>query len=228
MNKYLHLLIWFATASALMGCLQKNIAPPSAADIANRPTMTPLGPLSQSSRPAPVFGSAQEYAASPLDEVVSRGLFGVHSPAINRIALLKNGNESFAARVHLLEKAEKSIRIQALIFSGDESGLHIAEILKRKKGEGLDVRVIVDAAANLGLQTQWMYFDLKQHGIEVQGYESLYLEWINEVPIPFLSPAKDPEAPNHRYHEKMWIVDGETDRGAAVVGGSISPTNISG
>jgi hypothetical protein len=37
--------------------------------------------------------------------------------------------------------------------------------------------------------------------------------------IPFLSPAKDPEAPNHRYHEKMWIVDGETDRGAAVVGG---------
>lgn len=81
------------------------------------------------------------------------------------------------------------------------------------------MRVIVDAAANLGWQTQWMYFDLKQHGIEVQGYESLYLEWINEVPIPFLSPAKDPEAPNHRYHEKMWIVDGETERGAAVVGG---------
>ncbi|MEE4264380.1 MAG: phosphatidylserine/phosphatidylglycerophosphate/cardiolipin synthase family protein, partial [Desulfobacteraceae bacterium] len=127
--------------------------------------------------------------------------------------------ESFAARVQLLEKAITSIRIQALIFWGDESGLHIAEILKRKKAEGIDVRVIVDAAANLGLQTQWMYFDLKQHGIEVQGYESLYLEWINEVPIPFLSPAKDPEAPNHRYHEKMWIVDGETDRGAAVLGG---------
>jgi putative cardiolipin synthase len=121
--------------------------------------------------------------------------------------------------VQLLEAARKSIRIQALIFSGDESGLHIAEILKKKKAEGLDVRVIVDAAANLGWQTQWMYFDLKQHGIEVQGYESLYLEWINEVPIPFLSPAKDPEAPNHRYHEKMWIVDGETERGAAVVGG---------
>ena len=77
----------------------------------------------------------------------------------------------------------------------------------------------MDAAANLGWQTQWMYFDLKQHGIEVQGYESLYLEWVNEVPVPFLSPAKDPEAPNHRYHEKMWIVDGETDRRAAVVGG---------
>jgi len=133
--------------------------------------------------------------------------------------LLKNGDESFAARVQLLEEAKKSIRIQALIFSGDESGLYIAEILKRKKAEGLDVRVIVDAASNLGWQTQWMYFDLKQHGIEVQGYESLYLEWINEVPTPSLSPVKDPEAPNHRYHEKMWIVDGETDQRTAVVGG---------
>lgn len=219
MNTSHRLLICFIMASALMGCLQKNIAPPSAADIANRPSMAPLGPLHPSSRPAPVFGSAQEYVGSPLVEVGRRGLFGVHSAVLNQIALLKNGNESFAVRVHLLEKAQRSIRIQALIFSGDESGLHITEILKRKKAEGLDVRVIVDAAANLGLQTQWMYFDLKQHGIEVQGYESLYLEWINEVPIPFLSPAKDPEAPNHRYHEKMWIVDGETDRRAAVVGG---------
>ena len=106
-----------------------------------------------------------------------------------------------------------------MIFAGDESGLHIAEILKRKKAEGLDVRVIVDAPSNLGFQTQWMYFDLKQNGIEVQGYESLYLEWLNEVPIPFHSPATDPEAPDHRYHEKMLIVDGETDHGAAVTGG---------
>jgi putative cardiolipin synthase len=166
-----------------------------------------------------VFGPPQEFAASTPIEEGQVGIFGVHGPTSNRFALLKNGDESFAARVQLLEAAQKSIRIQALIFSGDESGLHIAEILKKKKAEGIDVRVIVDAAANLGWQTQWMYFDLKQHGIEVQGYESLYLEWINEIPIPFLSPAKDPEAPNHRYHEKMWIVDGETERGAAVVGG---------
>ena len=219
MNTYQRTLIAVMMTAALLGCLQKNIAPPTAEDIANRPSMPPLAALSKTNRSAPVFGPAQEYVASPLDEVGRRGLFGVHSPELNRIALLKNGDASFAARVQLLEAAQKSIRIQALIFWGDESGLHIAEILKRKKAEGIDVRVIVDAAANLGLQTQWMYFDFKQHGIEVQGYESLYLEWINEVPIPFLSPARDPEAPNHRYHEKMWIVDGETDRGAAVVGG---------
>jgi putative cardiolipin synthase len=147
------------------------------------------------------------------------GLFAAHGPRDNEIAVLPNGEASFTARVQLLEKARTSIRIQALIFAGDESGLHIAAILKRKKAEGLDVRVIVDAPSNLGLQTQWMYFDLKQHGIEVQGYEALYLEWLNETPLPLGDLAADPEAPDHRYHEKMWIVDGETDRGAAVVGG---------
>jgi len=219
MNKYHRLLIGFTVAAALLGCTQKTVVPPPAGEFADKPSMPPLEALSQGSRPAPVFDPPQAYAGSPLDQVGRRNLFGVHSPKFNQIALLKNGDESFAARVQLLEKAETSIRIQALIFWGDESGLHIAEILKKKKAEGIDVRMIVDAAANLGWQTQWMYFDLKQNGIEVQGYESLYLEWINEIPIPFLSPAKDPEAPNHRYHEKMWIVDGETDRGAAVVGG---------
>jgi hypothetical protein len=82
MNKYLHLLLCFAAASALMGCLQKNIAPPSAADIANRPSMTPLGHLRASSRPAPVFGPAEEYAPSPLEEVGHQGIFGVFSPAL--------------------------------------------------------------------------------------------------------------------------------------------------
>jgi putative cardiolipin synthase len=196
--------------------MHKSYVPPSSADIPSMPT---LKVISTSNRPIPVFGPPQEYIGSPFDDVGLRGLFDVHGPDSNQIALLKNGDASFTARVQLIEKAQKSIRIQALIFSGDESGLHIAEILKRKKAEGIDVRVIVDATANLGLQTQWMYFDLKQHGIEVQGYESLYLEWFNEVPIPFLSPATDPEAPNSRYHEKMWIVDGETEQGTAVVGG---------
>jgi putative cardiolipin synthase len=219
MNKYNRTLICFAMAAALFGCLHKNIPPPTAEQSAITLAMPPLEAPSKISRSASVFGPAQEFVGSPLGDVGREGLSGVHSPESNQIALLKNGDESFAARVQLLEGAEKSIRIQALIFWGDESGLYIAEILKKKKAEGIDVRVIVDAAANLGWQTQWMYFDLKQHGIEVQGYESLYLEWINEVPMPFLSPAKDPEAPNNRYHEKMWIVDGETQRGAAVVGG---------
>jgi len=202
----------------ISGCMPQKISSP-VDDHTAVPSMPPLGTLGVDKQPATVFGPDEEYSGSTLDEVGRRGLFETYGPESNQFALLKNGDESFAVRAQLLEQAKQSIRIQALIFAGDESGLYLAEILKRKKAEGLDVRIIVDATANLGLQTQWMYFDLKQHGIEVQGYESLYLEWLNEVPIPFLSPAKDPEAPNSRYHEKMWIVDGETESRVAVVGG---------
>ncbi|MGW8313918.1 MAG: phospholipase D-like domain-containing protein [Desulfuromonadales bacterium] len=218
MRKYRRFIFDVMIVLMLSGCMSQHVPPP-VDNLSAVPTMQPLPALRESGQLSPVFGTAEEYAGSPLEAVERSGMFESHGPESNQFALLENGDVSFTIRAQLLEQAEKSIRIQALIFAGDESGLYLAEILKRKKAEGLDVRVIVDATANLGLQTQWMYFDLKQHGIEVQGYESLYLEWLNEVPIPFLSPAVDPEAPNSRYHEKMWIVDGETENRVAVVGG---------
>jgi hypothetical protein len=106
--------------------------------------------------------------------------------------VLDSGEDSLAARLAMLERARASIRIQALIFKGDEAGVRIAEVLKRKKAEGLDVRVIVDAFSNPWLHAQWLMFDLKQHGIEVEGYEALGLQWLNEIPIPGLLPNYDP------------------------------------
>ena len=165
------------------------------------------------------FGSAQEFFGSSYKEVGISGLFTVHSPESCRIAVLPNGDDSFAARIQALKNADTSVRIQALIFTGDESGLYIAELLKEKKAQGLDVRVMVDAMSNPDPQTQWMYFDLKQHGIEVEGYETFYLQWVNEMPVASHNAADETTDPNKRYHEKMWIIDGETDHGVAVVGG---------
>ena len=127
MKTYYRFLMTFTMAAALLGCMHKNVLPPPAGGFAGKPSMPPLGDLSPGSRQAAVFGPSQEYDGSPLDEVGRQGVFGVHGPGLTRIALLKNGDESFAARVRLLEKAERSIRIQALIFSGDESGLHVAD-----------------------------------------------------------------------------------------------------
>ena len=165
------------------------------------------------------FGPAQEFVGSPYEDIGISGLFDVHSAETCRIAVLPNGDDSFAARIQALKKADTSVRIQALIFTGDESGLYITEILKEKKARGLDVRVIVDAMSNPGVQTQWMYFDLKQHGIEVEGYETFNLQWLNEMPVTSHDAADKTTDPNKRYHEKMWIIDGETDHGVAVVGG---------
>jgi len=116
-------------------------------------------------------------------------------------------------------RAGTSVRIQALTFKGDESGLYIAEILKYKKAQGFDVRVIVDAFSNLDPQTKRMYFDLQQHGIDVEGYETFGLEWLNEIPVDMTNSLDASLDLNKRFHEKMWIIDGETDHGVAIVGG---------
>lgn len=166
-----------------------------------------------------VFGPAEHYHGSTLDGVDQVGLFPVHGPNECEVAMLESGEGSFAARMEMLKAARKSIRIQALIFKGDEAGLRITEVLKQKKAEGLDVRVVVDALSNPWLQTQWMLFDLKQHGIEVEGYEALALQWVNEVPIPKLVPHYDAGRADKRFHEKLWLIDAETPHGQAVIGG---------
>jgi phosphatidylserine/phosphatidylglycerophosphate/cardiolipin synthase-like enzyme len=142
------------------------------------------------------------------------GCSGVYPVRQSEGAILHNGDQSFAARIATLRRAKRSVRVQALIFHADEAGLFIADLLEQKKKEGLDVRVVVDATSNLDWQTQWMYFDLRQHGIEVDGYEPLYLEWTTADVKP-----DDPLRPNKRFHDKMWVIDGENPDGVAIVGG---------
>ena len=170
-------------------------------------------------RSTSVFGPADHFEGSPLEDVGKTELYPVRSPDECEVAVLRSGEDSFAVRLAMLKNARSSIRIQALLFNGDEAGLRVAEILKQKKAEGLDVRVIVDAFSNPALQTQWMFFDLKQHGIEVEGYEALALQWLNEVPVPFLQPHYDAGRMDKRFHEKLWLIDTDTPDGIAVTGG---------
>jgi putative cardiolipin synthase len=170
-------------------------------------------------RAASVFGPPSDFDGSRLPDVGTAGLYPVRTPEQCEVAVLDTGEDSFALRLAMLKSAQQSIRIQALIFKGDESGLRVAEILKQKHAQGVDVRVIVDALSNPPLQSQWMLFDLKQHGIEVEGYEALGLQWINEIPVPGLMPNYDPARPDKRFHEKLWLIDVGTPDGIGVTGG---------
>ena len=203
------LAIVFAALTALIGCVA---VPPDTDNVA---VSRFIAETSASS----VLGDDAAFKGSPYADVADSGLFPVRGPDACSIAVIEGGEDSFAVRLRVLAGARKSIRIQALVFNGDETGLRIAELLKQKKAQGLDVRVIVDALSNPALQTQWMYFDLKRHGIEVEGYEALGLQWLNEVPVPHLVPHTDTDALDKRYHEKLWIVDAETTDRVAVTGG---------
>lgn len=197
-------------------------APPARrgrADAGARPAPAHDGGAGTAAR-ATIFDDAFPFTCSPVADVGCSGVFPVRTgPADGRgptsVALLSDGNASLAARMESLRGARRSIRIQALIFRGDDVGLRVAELLEQKKAEGLDVRVIVDAPSNLDWETQWMYFDLKRHGIVVEGYEALYLQWLTAELVP-----TDPLRPNKRFHDKMWVIDGEDpERAVAIVGG---------
>jgi len=201
-----------AAFAGLAGCA----ASPPVPDAAGSPS---LQAFIEETSATSILGAEASFVGSPYPEVGLSGLFPVRGPQECSVAVLQNGEDSLAVRLATLKAAQRSIRIQALVFMGDDAGLRIAGILKEKKAAGLDVRVIVDAFSNPWLQTQWLFFDLKQHGIEVEGYEAMALQWLNEMPVPALTPHFDPAQPDKRFHEKMWIIDGETDDGIAVTGG---------
>ena len=105
--------------------------------------------------PLPAGASGQPYAydfwgrtfqGSPDPKVAASGMLPITNGSI---ALLDGGEESLAARLQTLKNAKRSIRIQALIFTADETGTAVARILKEKHKQGLDVRVIVDAFSNI-------------------------------------------------------------------------------
>ncbi len=144
-------------------------------------------------------------------------LYPTRSGAECEAALLSSGSAALMARLYMLEKATKSIRVRALIFSADESGLAIARILKRKAAEGKSVVVMVDALSNLSLQAQWMYYDLRMAGVEVQGYE---LPW--QVPV---DKVLDLPRRNMRFHDKLLIIDAELPDQAMAIGGGMNMAN---
>jgi putative cardiolipin synthase len=130
----------------------------------------------------------------------------------NKARLLVNGEASFLERMRLIDEAERSIYIQALIFKADTVGYAVVDRLIQRQRErpDLDIRVIVDAYSNVqDFHAQMLYFELMDAGIDVQGYEAFYLHWMGEIDL------RDWTAGNKRYHEKYWVVDGTK----AIVGG---------
>jgi len=115
------------------GCATTPTTPDGSDDVALR------GYLAETSATS-VLGPDAEFTGSDYPDVGSSGLLPVRGPDACEVAVLRNGEDSFAVRMDALKQARHSIRIQALVFKGDEAGLRVAEVLKEKKAAGLDVR----------------------------------------------------------------------------------------
>ncbi len=89
--------------------------------------------------------------------------------------------------------AEHSVHFQFFKFEADSVGQQVSDLLIRKAQEGVEVRVLYDAAANW-LVSPAFFRRLKNNGVEVEPFNRIF---------PFLTPFS-----NYRNHRKVVVIDG--------------------
>lgn len=144
---------------------------------------------------------------TPLARIASRELAG--SPADHSaLHLLRGGKEALAARLALIERAQRSVDVQYYIWRADASGQLMATALRRAAERGVRVRLLLDdwgsrpTEAELGL--------LAAHpNVEVRLFNPLPLRWALT-----LGMLLDFERGNRRMHNKALVADNQ----AAIVG----------
>ncbi|MFA6057188.1 MAG: cardiolipin synthase [Taibaiella sp.] len=112
----------------------------------------------------------------------------------NKVKLLINGEEKFAAVLQALESAELFIHMEYYIFDDDEIGNKIINLLKVKAQQGVTVRFIYDDFGSHGLADDTIA-TMKDAGIQVfPFFEVKFYLLANRI--------------NYRDHRKIIIVDG--------------------
>jgi cardiolipin synthase len=117
------------------------------------------------------------------------------SPTLeNGVRLLVNGEQKFEnLKVDLL-KAKHSIHLEYYIFMPDKIGMEVLDILEKKAGEGVAVRLIVDSFGSPEL-VKYMRRKRKDSLIQFQAF----------LPVTFTSLANS----NYRNHRKIAVIDAE-------------------
>lgn len=112
----------------------------------------------------------------------------------NKVTLLTNGEEKFPALFRALEMAQHHIHIEYYIFSKDDIGLKLTEILMQKASEGVRVRVIADDRGSRRIRD--IPEMLRKAGVEFYSF----------MPVRFASLSQA----NYRNHRKIVVIDGKT------------------
>jgi cardiolipin synthase len=148
--------------------------------------------MSHPARPRPLPGDAVERA---LDRAAgSRTIPG------NRLRLLFDGPEAFAAMEELIGSASRWIHFDNYIIRDDATGLRFARALAARAREGIAVRVSTDWLGSLGTGRRY-WRDLGASGATVRQFNG---------PRPFDLPSL-----LSRNHRKVVVVDGTR----AIIGG---------
>jgi len=121
----------------------------------------------------------------------------------NKVTLLADGKAAYAAMFKAIQGARDHINIESYIIEDDETGRTFADLLLKKRAEGVQVNLIYDSLGSLN--TPEAFFQRMQDGgIQVAGFNPLNPLY-----------GRETWGLTHRDHRKILIVDGRV----AIMGG---------
>ncbi|MDQ3364691.1 MAG: cardiolipin synthase [Myxococcota bacterium] len=112
----------------------------------------------------------------------------------NRIAMLRDGDETYPEMLRCIAAAERSIALVSYIFDNDAAGRRFVDALAAARERGVEVRVLIDDA---GARYSWPAIDrmLRQRGVSVARFLRVLAPWSAAFA-------------NLRNHRKILVVDG--------------------
>jgi cardiolipin synthase A/B len=114
--------------------------------------------------------------------------------ANNNVEIIQEGKRKFSQLMEDLQGAESSIHMAYFIWRDDEMTGRIKNILINKAGEGIEVRILVDALGSIRLPKKYKN-ELRQAGVRIYRYFDFgSLFSLHTV--------------NYRNHRKIVVVDG--------------------
>ncbi len=113
----------------------------------------------------------------------------------NKLKILNDGKQTFDAIFKAIFKAKHHIHLEYYIFTDDNIGNQLKDLLIEKSGQGVEVRVIIDDVGSWGLGNKNIK-ELRDNGVEIYPFM--------EVRFPRLTSQV-----NFRNHRKIVIVDGK-------------------
>lgn len=120
----------------------------------------------------------------------------------NDTELLYDGEQTFKAMQETLNAAKNHINLEYFIFENIQfnNQVSLQDILLKKRGEGVDVNVIYDAAGSINTPTAF-FETLKNAGVKITEYHPIDINNLDNL--------------NNRDHRKIMVVDGAV----AIIGG---------
>jgi cardiolipin synthase len=114
----------------------------------------------------------------------------------NKVQLLENGPNTYVAMFAALRAAKHSIHFESYIFDSDDTGRQFANLLLKKRQQGLEVALLVDAVGTVNDSAD-MFQKLRDGGVPVTVFH----------PLNPLHKTSQSYSPDMRDHRKLLVID---------------------